>query len=112
MKNFKQLIKTIIKEYLCENLSSNDIEEYVEQIWIDLDHWFTPAICLNLETTYGLNLSYYEGDEYRLKSRTDGYDFGILNKSEHNKCTWWKEIIKKSQQEPITFKFLKDKVRQ
>lgn len=38
------------------------------------------------------------------------YDFGVLNKSEHNKCIWWKEIVKKSQQEPITFKFLKDMV--
>jgi hypothetical protein len=57
-----------------------------------------------------LNLSDYESDEYRLKSRTDNYDFGVLNKSEHNKCIWWKEIVKKSQQEPIKFKFLKDMV--
>ena len=86
------------------------IEEYIEQIWFDLDHWFTPAITINLETTYGLNLTDYESDEYRLKSRTDRYDFGVLNKSEHNKCLWWKEIVKKSQQEPIKFNFFKDMV--
>jgi len=110
MKDLRKFIRTTIREFLNEDLTSNDIEEYIEQIWFDLDHWFTPAICTNLETTYGLNLYDYESDEYRLKSRTDGYDFGVLNKSEHNKCIWWKEIVKKSQQEPITFKFLKDMV--
>lgn len=98
------------RQFLNENLSNNDIKEYLQQIWFDLDHWFTPAICINLETTYGLNLSDYESDEYRLKSRTYNYNFGILNKSEHNKCLWWKEIIKKSQKEPITFDFLKDMI--
>lgn len=52
MKDLKKFIKTTMREFLNEDLSSNDIEEYIEQIWFDLDHWFTPAICLNLETTY------------------------------------------------------------
>jgi hypothetical protein len=110
MKDVKQFIKAMIRGVLNENLLSNDVEEYIEQVWCDLDHWFTPSVCLNLETTYGLNLSDYESDEYRLKSRTDVYDFGILNRSEHNKCLWWKEIVKKSKQEPIKYNFLKDMV--
>jgi hypothetical protein len=114
MKDLRKFIKTRIREFLNENnkLSNNDLDDYLTQIWFDLDHWFTPAVCINLETIYGLNLSDYESDEYRLKARTDNYDFGIMNKTEHNKCVWWKGIIKKSQKEPIKYEFLKNMVYQ
>jgi len=91
-------------------MTLNNLDDYLTQIWFDLEHWFTPAICINIETIYGLKLSDYESDEYRLKARTDSYDFGIMNKSEHNRCVWWKSIIKKSQKEPIKYEFLKNMV--
>ena len=38
MKDLRQFIKTTIRDFLNEDLSSNDIEEYIEQLWFYLDH--------------------------------------------------------------------------
>jgi hypothetical protein len=75
-----------------------------------MQHWFTPTICTNLEACYGLTFNDYESDEYRLKSRTDVYDFGLLDKSEHDKYYWWKNIVIKSKKEPLKFDFIKSMV--